>query len=528
MARLLLVILLAIGLVADARIWGLLGNTAGLILGTWAVAVPLGTLAAVLVTKTDLAGRPLAGGLLVASLFIPLHLQAAGWLAGFGLQGWFIPAGHTPWLAGWTGAIWIHGLASVAWVAVIVGAGLRLVERELEEEALLSATAAQVLWRVTLPRSWQAIATACLWVAVLTAGEMTVTDLLQIRTLAEEIYTGFSLGDWTGGQALGWGPGGLIITVLVLLTLVACRNLTPSMATLAKPGLRLSCQRGRRLATLVLALIVLVVVMVPIANLMVQAGLTVEPSEAGPQRSWSVWKMATLVTGVPGRHASELGWSLMIALAASAAATFLAALLAWPARHGDWRAMPALFATALGLAIPGPVLGILIIGALNRPEFGLLIWLYDRTIFAPWLAQTVKALPLGTLVLWYALRTVSRETLDSAASEGASHLVRFVRIALAARMPALGVVWLIGFVLAFGELGATLLVSPPGMTTLPVRIFGLLHYGVQDQLAALCLAIVAMLAGSIGLIGLAWRRFQQDRGSVGQDSARENREQELH
>jgi len=42
--------------------------------------------------------------------------------------------------------------------------------------------------------------------------------------------------------------------------------------------------------------------------------------------------------------------------------------------------------------------------------------------------------------------------------------------------------------------------APPGVTTLSNRIFTLLHYGVEEQLAALCLTeamIVALVAWAV-------------------------------
>jgi iron(III) transport system permease protein len=53
---------------------------------------------------------------------------------------------------------------------------------------------------------------------------------------------------------------------------------------------------------------------------------------------------------------------------------------------------------------------------------------------------------------------------------------------------------LVAWITAFGELAATILVVPPGMPTLPIRAFGLLHNGVEDELAGICLALAAMIA----------------------------------
>ncbi len=48
---------------------------------------------------------------------------------------------HQPWLAGWRAAVWVHTLAAVPWVVLMVGAGLLAVEAELEEDAATCAPA---------------------------------------------------------------------------------------------------------------------------------------------------------------------------------------------------------------------------------------------------------------------------------------------------------------------------------------------------------------------------------------------------
>ena len=124
-------------------------------------------------------------------IFVPLYLQAGAWQAGFGDQGWFTLAAqiHRPGFTGWRAAIWIHSLAALPWVVGIVGIGFRLVEPELEEQALLDGSASQVFFRVSLRGALPAVGMAAIWTAVVTAGEMTVTDLFSIRTYAEEVYT---------------------------------------------------------------------------------------------------------------------------------------------------------------------------------------------------------------------------------------------------------------------------------------------------------------------------------------------------
>ena len=112
-------------------------------LGACAVAVPLGTLLALVLCRTDMPGRRPVFWLVASLLFLPLYLHAAAWDAGFGQLGWYSAVRDSlqaPLLRGVWAVMWIHGLWSVPWVTLIVAAALRWSEPELEEAALLDAT----------------------------------------------------------------------------------------------------------------------------------------------------------------------------------------------------------------------------------------------------------------------------------------------------------------------------------------------------------------------------------------------------
>ena len=64
-----------------------------------------------------------------------------------------------------------------------------------------------------------------------------------------------------------------------------------------------------------------------------------------------------------------------------------------------------------------------------------------------------------------------------------------------------------GLAIAVGELAATVLVVPPGPTTISVRIFSLIHYGVDDRVASICLALIL---GLTALMMLAIRLLPSD------------------
>ena len=487
----------------DERTRSLAANTLFLAGTTCATSLPLGAVLGWLLTRTDMPGRNTALVLLGATLFVPLHLQAAAWQAGFGLQGWYtLMSGSLPHLEGWTAVVWIHGLAALPWAALIVGAGFRLVEPELEEQALLDGSSCQVFFRVTLPAALPALGVAALWVTILTAGEIAVTDLFSVRTYAEEVYTLIAVGPpMEQGKPLydtplAMLPGVLLSGWLVIAGLVVLARLAPRRRPLLTLGGRYVFRLGiwRVPLAILVGLVLLVALGVPLASLCYKAGVLVTQSDVGRVRSWSIWKCLEIVSSSPYRYRWEFGWSLAMGTLAATGAVAVAIPMAWLARSGGFRTLSVLLITAVCLATPGPVVGLVVIWLLNRPECPPLVYLYDQSILAPWLALSVRGFAPATLILWHTLASVPSELLDAGAVDGAGPIARLWRIAVPGRLSGVFLAWVVVFILAVGDLAASILVVPPGVSTLSIRIFLLLHYGVEDRVAGICLTQVATLA----------------------------------
>jgi iron(III) transport system permease protein len=467
---------------------------------------------AFLIARTDLPGRRLFAVVIAVMLFMPLYVQTAAWQAGFGQQGWFtliVLEPGTPLLDRWRGAIWIHALAGIPWVTLIVGLALRLVEPQFEEAALLDASPARVVWHVTLPRAMPAILVAAVWVAVMTAGEITVTDMWQLRTFAEEVFIGFSL-DTLEETALGVMPGVLLTAVLILAALAVCRRwMEGDFAPPRRPPWTFRLGPWRWPAALVAASVLLCVAGVPLVNLVVNLGSQTELVAGERVHQWSAARAAVNFAASVWEFRRELGWSLVTGAAAATGSLVLAVLLAWPAQRGGCRLWPALVLIAICFATPGPFIGLALSWLLNMPNQRLLNWLYDRSILAPTLALTIRALPLVTLIVLFALRSVPRRTLEAAALDGAGPWRQLFLIALPQRIAALAGAWLVGLAVALGDLSASFLVLPAGFSPLSRRIFEEVHYGVPDRIAGITLAAIAMMCvlalASVGLLRLHGR-----------------------
>src|SRR5262245_14453986 len=175
---------IAIIVAAPAASQRAIANSAILAGGALAIALPIGTALAILLTRFSLPGRRFAAAAIGVLLFLPLYIQLSAWDAALGKLGWFTLTHGTlaqPILAGLRGAIFVHGMAAVPWVTLLVGIGLLQVDPAQEEAALLVASPRGVLWRITLPRTLPFILAAAIWTVVSTTSEMTVTNIYLVN-----------------------------------------------------------------------------------------------------------------------------------------------------------------------------------------------------------------------------------------------------------------------------------------------------------------------------------------------------------
>lgn len=482
---------------------GLAVETVRLVLATELIALPVGLPLAFLLFRTDLAGRGWMLGVLAVSAFVPLPLHASAWLGAFGNAGrsQALGLGMPPVLSGWLGAAVVHAMACLPWVVLLAGVGFRAVEPELEESAHLDLAGWRVAYLVTLRRSLGAIGGAALAVAVLTAGDMTVTDLLQVRTYAEEAYLQYNLGNGPAAAASVALPPLVVLGGLV--TSGAWMLLTAEPSRLASTRLQAdpwALRAWRWPAGVVVGLFVAVLVGLPVESLLWRAGRVGGVAATGRPPAWSLAGLAGTLRLAWDDSAGPLGQSLLWAAVSATAALVLAWSLAWKGRKpGAWRVVAA-GSVALALATPGPVAGMALVYAYRD-----LPTVYDSAAMIV-LAGVLRTFPYALAVLWPSIRTLPPALLDSAAVDGLGPLGVVWRVALPLTRAATLAAWCVAFTLALAELPATNLVAPPGVTPLSVVIWGLLHTGVESHTAGVVLVMLGavVLAGSVATFCL-WR-----------------------
>lgn len=474
--------------------WRVLSNTAILATSVALLSVPIGTLLALFLFRTDVPGRRIAMAGIVFLLFLPLYVQVGGWEAALGKLGWLTSMTKRPLLVGMQAVIFLHAMAAIPWVVLIVSAGLRLVRREEEEAALLDASGPHVVARIVLPRIAPFALAAGLLAAISAAGEMTVTNIYLIDpgdyTLAEQVY--MTLQAEPLAVAVRQSAVSIGATILLVAGGWWCVwNLAAaSQRALAERQLPLVYDLGSWKWPVMAAVWfpLAVAIGLPLVSLAYKAGTLVALEEGMPTRTWSAWKSVSMPWSALWSVRSDLGWTAFFASAAATLDLAAAMGIAWFVRRPLVRSGLAVTIASIAFALPGPIIGLSIIALLNH-DVAFLGWLYARTDLPAILAQGVRGLPIVLLLVLALVSHFPRAPLEAAQLDGAGRWSILARIVIPQRASALTAAWLAGFAIAAGDLAWSILVLRPGVDTLQRRLFGDIHAGADDRVAAICLAI---------------------------------------
>jgi iron(III) transport system permease protein len=457
-------------LLLDSRQRGLLFNTAILGAGTALTATLVGVPLGVALARVTLPFKPGLRIVLAAPVLLPSYVAGLAWLY----------LGESDWMHSLPAGVAVLSIVLYPLSMLMTEAALRGVEPRLEEAASLVARPDRVLWRITLPLVMPSVLAATLVIFVLAVSDFAVPALLRVRVFTTEIFTAFAaLYDFGRATALA-----VPLLLLALIIAFVAVRLAGDRLVVTRRGLAgelMTFDGWRTAAVGAVACVVMSALVLPIAILTREA------------RHVSSWASVLAGSGAAIRNSLSL---------AALGATLVCLLAFW---LGSGRARATrLTGTAVDVlcivlfAVPATIVGVALIGLWNRAGVTGTIYATNGMFLLVYLARFT---PLATLALAASLRRVPSSHEEAAAVGGAGWFRTMTHIVLPQVKLGLLAVWVIVFTLAFGELGASVLVTPPGESTLPIRIYTLIANAPPAQVAALALLQVAVIFCPLALLG---------------------------
>lgn len=461
----------------DVRVPRLLWQTLSLVSIVTGISIILGFSLSWLVHRCDLPGRKHWQWLLALPLLIPSYVGAMCYISVFGPKGLLADLfGLSLFeIYGFGGAALLLTMFTYPYVYLITLATLKKLNRSYEEAGLsLGLSYREVFLKVIIPLLRPAIGAGAILVALYVLSDFGTVTMLRYTTFTSAIY--FQMGSFDQQTA------SMLSTVLILIALSILflesktregKVFTETTGTFREPEIIL-LGKWKWPALFGTACLFLFSTLIPL-------GVLVYWSAIGINR---------------GALSVDFWGYALNSFYISSAAALLCILLALPAIYLNSRYPSKISSIAekaayVGYSLPGVIVALGIIFIFNR----FVPFLYN-TVFMVVTAHVIRFLPKAMQAEGAALHLIPRNLDEAGRSLGYKSWKVIQKIVFPNILPGIGVAGLLVFVSSMKELPATLLLRPPGMDTLSIRIWmeASEHLYYQAAPAALLLILISTLS----------------------------------
>jgi iron(III) transport system permease protein len=462
----------------DSRQNNLLFTTIRLGVGTAALATAIGVGLGFVLARIALPFKPALRIALVAPAVLPPYVIALAWTYIGGRFAFTL-----------VGAIVVLTVALYPLTMLAAEVALRRIDPRLEEAALLVTTPARMLRGITWPLILPNVTAAALVVFVLAISEFSVAGLLRVRVFTTEVFTAFaSLYDF--GRAAALSLPLLVVSVVVSVCAAVALRKRPVTTARPLPGAAGNAFDSWRSAGAVAVTVgILTMLALPLAALIGEA-----------------IRAEAIAPALLSSRAAAIN-SLIIAVVSATTVTLIAAAIGYARARASASVGASLDGFWLMLfTVPSTVIGIGLIGIWNRATpWGALYGTPAMLV----IGSLARFVPIAAPAVAAVTRFVPRSHEEAAVVAGAGWLRTMTVIVLPQIRIGLLAVWVVAFILTFGEVGTSILIAPPGESTLPIRVYTLTANAPPGHVAALALFQSVVVLCPLTLLGALLARRAQ-------------------
>jgi len=440
----------------------------------------LGTLAALRLWRVKPGLWSSARWLVVALAAIPPYMHALAWTTAVSsVSSVLAPGGGSgAMLQGWVGAWWVQTMALLPLAVGLALIGLESIDPKLLEAGRMQRGDLRVLTAVGIPLAMPMLMAGAGLLFILTLLDYSVPALFYVNVYSLDVFAEFSATGRPERAFLAALPLVVPAAIVVFLSQRIVRRVAqrPSwnVSSWSTPPVWPRWLRFVEAAGLGV---------LGVQSAVLFTALVVATDSFG-----------AFAAGVSG-GGRELLFSGVTALSAAVLSIPLAVIAAEGSAAGGLRQRFWWALIMLPLAVPAPLVGMGLVSVWNRV---LPVDVYG-TVAMPVLAALPRFAPFAALVVMAQLRRIHPRFLEAAILLRPEPFAVRTRIWLPMVAPGLVAAAAVCFSLTMGELGATLIVAPPGRATVTMRVYNLLHYGAGDQVAGLCLMLAAVTLAAAAL-----------------------------
>ncbi len=444
--------------------------------------------------------------------FLAFHRVPAGWLINFTLLiplvlpnyvfgiAWADLVGSR--LYGFWGCVFVLTLCWFPLPTFLVRRALQEMDCAIHEAARVDgASEVETAFFIDIPVITPVVFSSWILISVLVLGEFGVPSLLLVHVSSFDVYTEFSAFYDTASAAVSAFP--VLATAMGLILLERIQRRGKVLRILTHDQGRETRPRSERVWPFY---VILTVCMLPG---LIPLGVLVHQSIRS-----DVFPVLVRAYRLVDRGALV---SIYLSFQGAAASTLCGLLISITLDRRLSRPLLRLVdpvaecAIMLLLAVPPVLWSLSLIRYWNQPDVWMTLVADSTAILT--IGYVGRFLPITYRICRDGLDSVQTESIEMGQSDGANfrQLCAFVLWPLL--RPTILVAFAIGFVFCFGELAVTLLCAPPGVATLPVRLYTIMANSPTNVVATVAVFLVsvcvpcAALALWISGTGLSQRRM---------------------
>lgn len=382
---------------------------------------------------------------LLIPLLISPYIFAVAWKDGF-----FWLFGNSASMYSEAGVILVHTFVFFPLAMLITGSALSQIHAGFEEAGLMIVPFKKMVIKIILPLIRPALTISFLLILIFSLSDFSVPAFFGVRTFTTEIFSQFSA---LYNFPLAIGQSVLLLLVCLLLLLAEARYLSDapffSVSVKGSASIKYDIKNRKVMLHGFLWFLLISVLLLPIFILIVQS---VTGRSFFFVKAWELLRPAAFQ-------------SIQLALAG---ALLITAISLWTAfaKERKKNKLPDLL-LLFTFIVPSTVLGIALIRFYN---FSALNFIYGSSIILL-IVYLGKFGFIASRIIGNGIKQIPVSFEEAASVMGIPAIRIFFKINLPLIMPSLFTAFVLSFILCLGELGATIMVYPPGTELLPVKTF---------------------------------------------------------
>ena len=424
-----------------------------------------GTIFAFLLYKTKIKFR----GFFKLSLLIPLlispYILAVAWKDFL-----LLFFNNTSFLSSYTIVILLSISIFAPLSMLIIGSALSNINAQLEETAFVITPFRRVVFKIILPLIKPALITSFVLVFIFSVSEFSIPAFFVVKLFITEIFIQFSA---YYNHSLAILQSVFLIFICVLLLLSERKYIADApFFSVSSKGMNTKSyvlKKTKKIALLFLFIWFFISVVFPFIVLFVQSFKdgTSPIIQAFELLLPSFW--------------TSLGLAFSSALIIVFVGYIAASSIEKRKKSFDWFLL-------IVFAMPSTILGISFIKFYNHSFLDFIYSSYAILLIA--YVGTFSF--IATKLIANAIKQIPKSLDEAAQMEGISFFKRQQKILIPLISPTIFVAFILSFIFSFGELGTSIMLYPPGMEIMPIKVFTIMANAPQSLTSSMTLIVFAI------------------------------------